>query len=141
MDQLIEFVANHWFLTLVLFSLLGLLVWTTISPGTFGAESVSPTEAIRLINHENAVLLDVRTDSEFAEGYILNAMHIPQPSLSDHIKKLDKHRSKPVIAVCRSGNRSAKACATLRKHGFERVYNLSGGIAGWQNASLPLVRK
>ncbi|VFM98766.1 MAG: Rhodanese-related sulfurtransferase [Candidatus Kentron sp. G] len=141
MDQLIEFAANHWFLTLALFTVFGLLLWTMISPGTFGAEGVSPTEAIGLINHENAIVLDVRTDSEFADGYILNAIHIPQPSLPDHIKKLDKHRSRPIIAACRSGSRSAKACAVLRKHNFERVYNLTGGVAGWQNAGLPLVRK
>lgn len=141
MDQLIEFTANHWFLTLVLLTVIGLLIGTMISPGTFGAESVSPTEAIGLINHENAVVLDVRTDSEFADGYILNAMHVPQPSLPDHVRKLDKHRSRPIIVACRSGNRSAKACAILRKHNFERVYNLGGGIVGWQNAGLPLVRK
>nr|VFJ59657.1 MAG: Rhodanese-related sulfurtransferase [Candidatus Kentron sp. DK] len=141
MDQLIEFSINHWFLTLALFSVIALLSWTMISPGTFGAEGVSPTEAIGLINHENAVILDVRTDGEFADGYILNAVHVPQSSLSDHIKRLDKYRSRPIIAACRSGNRSAKACAILRKHNFERVYNLSGGVVGWQSAGLPLVRK
>jgi len=141
MDQLIEFAINHWFLTLALFTITGILSWTMLSPGTFGAASVNPSEAITLINHENAVVLDVRTASEFSEGYILNAVHIPQPSLPNHIKKLDKYRSKPIIAACRSGSRSARACATLRKHGFERVYNLSGGITNWQSAGLPLMRK
>ncbi|MBT8420588.1 MAG: rhodanese-like domain-containing protein [Gammaproteobacteria bacterium] len=141
MEQLIEFTANHWLLTLALCTVLGVLVLTMVSPGTFGAEGVSPTDAIRLMNHENAVILDVRTDSEVSDGYILNAIHIPQTSLSDHIKKLDRYRARPIIAACRSGNRSARACAVLRKHDFERVYNLTGGVVGWQNAGLPLVRK
>nr|VFJ56651.1 MAG: Rhodanese-related sulfurtransferase [Candidatus Kentron sp. FW]VFJ63451.1 MAG: Rhodanese-related sulfurtransferase [Candidatus Kentron sp. FW] len=141
MDQLIEFAANHWFLTLALFTILGLLAWTTLAPGVFGAQRVDPVEAVRLINHEGAIVLDVRTDSEVEEGRILNAIHIPQQSLTDQIKRLDKHRAKPIIAVCRTGNRSGSACAILRKHGFERVYNLGGGIVGWQGASLPLVRK
>lgn len=141
MDQLIEFGINHWFLALALFTIIALLSWTMVSPGMFGAAGVNPSEAIRLINHENAVILDVRTDSEFTEGRILNAIHIPQPSLPDQIKKLDKYRSRPIIAACRSGSRSARACAVLRKHNFERVYNLSGGVAGWQSAGLPLVRK
>nr|VFK58233.1 MAG: Rhodanese-related sulfurtransferase [Candidatus Kentron sp. TUN]VFK59799.1 MAG: Rhodanese-related sulfurtransferase [Candidatus Kentron sp. TUN]VFK67260.1 MAG: Rhodanese-related sulfurtransferase [Candidatus Kentron sp. TUN] len=141
MDQLIEFVTNHWFLTLTLFTIIGLLAWTVAAPGILGAERVEPLEAIRLINHEGAVVLDVRTDGEIEEGRILNAIHVPQQSLPNQIKKLEKYRSKPVIAVCRTGNRSGRACAILRKQGFERVYNLGGGVVGWQSAGLPLVRK
>nr|VFJ88567.1 MAG: Rhodanese-related sulfurtransferase [Candidatus Kentron sp. LFY]VFJ92526.1 MAG: Rhodanese-related sulfurtransferase [Candidatus Kentron sp. LFY] len=140
MDQVIEFATNHWFLTLTLFTVLGLLAWITVAPGVFGSERVNPVEAVRLINHEGAVVLDVRADSEIEEGRILNAIHIPQPSLANQIKRLEKYRSKPVIAVCRTGGRSASACTMLRKHGFERVYNLGGGVVGWQSAGLPLVK-
>ena len=120
--------------------MLGLLAWVTVAPGVLGSERVNPMEAVRLINHESAIVLDVRTDSEIEDGRILNAIHIPQQSLANQIKKVEKYRSKPVIAVCRSGNRSSSACATLRKHGFERVYNLAGGVLGWQSAGLPLVK-
>nr|VFK25735.1 MAG: Rhodanese-related sulfurtransferase [Candidatus Kentron sp. MB]VFK29722.1 MAG: Rhodanese-related sulfurtransferase [Candidatus Kentron sp. MB]VFK74883.1 MAG: Rhodanese-related sulfurtransferase [Candidatus Kentron sp. MB] len=140
MDQLIEFAMNHWILSLTLVAVLGFLAWTTLAPGVFGAERIGPQEAIRLINQESAVVLDVRTDSEVEEGRILNAIHIPQQSLADQIKRVEKYRSRPIVAVCRSGSRSASACATLRKHGFERVYNLSGGVVGWQSAGLPLVK-
>jgi len=141
MGRLIEFATNHWLLTLTLFTVLGVLAWTVAAPGVLGTERINPLEAIRLINHEGAIVLDVRTDSEVEEGRILNAIHIPQQSLIDQIKRVEKYRSKPVIAVCRSGSRSASACAVLRKNGFERVYNLAGGIAGWQSAGLPIMRK
>nr|VFK11309.1 MAG: Rhodanese-related sulfurtransferase [Candidatus Kentron sp. LPFa] len=140
MDQLIEFATNHWFLTLTLFTVLGSLAWITAAPGVLGSERVNPVEAVRLINHEGAIILDVRTDSEVEEGRILNAIHIPQQSLADQIKRVEKYRAKPIIGVCRTGSRSAAACATLRKHGFERVYNLGGGVVGWQSAGLPLVK-
>lgn len=140
-QQLLEFAANHWILTLAFFTTLGFLLWTLVSPGFFGPDRVSPTEAIQLINHEGALVLDVRTDEEIAEGSIINAMHLPHATLAAQIKRLEKYRTKPIIAACRSGGRSSTACSILRKHGFERVYNLSGGVTAWRNAGLPLARK
>jgi rhodanese-related sulfurtransferase len=92
-----------------------------------------------MINHQDAVLIDVREDGEFAEGHILNAIHIPLGALSANLNRLEKYRNAPIIVGCRSGNRSAHACRLLKKKGFENVYNLHGGILAWQNANLPVV--
>jgi rhodanese-related sulfurtransferase len=141
MERLPEFASNHWGLMLALTGILAALVGTFVYPRIQGIRKVTPLDATQMINREEAVVLDVRGDAEFNEGHILNSLHIPMKYLSEQMRKLEKHRSRPIITACRSGQQSAGACAMLRKHGFERVYNLSGGILAWQNASLPLTKK
>ena len=90
---------------------------------------------------EDAVVLDVRSIAEFKDGHIVNSVNIPLNGLGNNIKQLEKHRNKPIIAVCRSGSRSGAACSLLRKNGFENVKNLRGGIMAWESANLPVKRK
>jgi rhodanese-related sulfurtransferase len=96
--------------------------------------------ATQMINQQNALVLDIRQDNEYVGGHIINATHIPLSHLKDRLGELEKHKNKPVIAVCRSGHRSSGACVTLKKAGFESVYNLSGGVLAWESANLPLTK-
>ncbi len=136
-----EFAANHWELFLALALILGLLLKSLFGEKLQGYQSVDPIEAIGLINHQDAVVLDVRTDKEYSQGHILNSIHMPLGSLKNRMTELEKHKRKHIIVGCRSGQRSAGACGQLRKQGFEHVYNLRGGLMGWQNANLPLTKK
>lgn len=82
---------------------------------------------------KDAVILDVRTEEEFIEGYIPNAKNIDiykGQGFLDEIEKLDK--SKNYYVYCRSGARSAQACALMKQQGFENAYNLMGGITDWE---------
>ncbi|MGD2084341.1 MAG: rhodanese-like domain-containing protein, partial [Chromatiales bacterium] len=54
---------------------------------------------------------------------------------------LKKFKNRPIVVSCRSGAQSATACRQLRKEGFERVYNLHGGILAWESANLPVSHK
>lgn len=81
---------------------------------------------------KNSVILDVRTEEEFVEGYIPTAKNIDiykGQGFLDEIEKLDK--SKNYYVYCRSGARSAQACALMNQQGFENAYNLMGGITDW----------
>ncbi len=81
---------------------------------------------------KNAVILDVRTEEEFIEGYIPTATNIDiykGQGFLDEIEKLDK--SKNYYVYCRSGARSAQACALMKQQGFDNAYNLMGGITDW----------
>ena len=98
-------------------------------------------EATQLINHHDALILDVREDQEYAGGHVPSSKHIPLRQLSGRIQELEKFRDKPIIAVCRSGARSGHGCSVLRKNGFEQVYNLNGGMSAWQQANMPVERK
>lgn len=139
MEQLAEFMGNHPALFAALGVVLGLLIWTTLQLG--GSHNLSPTDMTRLINQSEAVVLDVRSDAEFESGHIVGAIHVVDTQLESAMGRLQKYKSRPLIATCRSGQRAAAVCSKLRKAGFEQVYNLRGGIAAWEGASLPLTRK
>lgn len=119
----------------------GLLIWPMLQGKVSGAREVGTLEATQLINHRNALLVDVREDKEYAEGHIPNARHIPLGALPKRLKELEAAKSRPIVMNCRSGARSASACGILRKNGFEEVYNLRGGIKAWQQAGLPIEKK
>jgi rhodanese-related sulfurtransferase len=116
----------------------GMLLASFLRPGGKG---ISVTEATLLINREDAVVVDVRETSEWSSGHIPNARHIALGQLNQRLGELEKIKSKPVIVCCASGNRSSSACGTLKKAGFERVFNLSGGIRAWSDAGLPTTAK
>jgi rhodanese-related sulfurtransferase len=140
MEQVIEFATNHAVLVGAFALVLLALVWNLIAdPG--GKNAVDPMGATALINHEDAVVLDVRSMAEYKDGHIVNAINIPLNGLGNNLKQLEKHRDKPILAVCRSGSRSGAACSLLRKHGFENAKNLRGGMMAWESANLPVRRK
>ena len=81
----------------------------------------------------NAVVLDVRTDAEVAEGIIPNAIQINIYEGQGFVYKLEElDKSKNYYVYCRSGNRSGQACAIMNQLGFENAYNLVGGILEWK---------
>lgn len=139
-EQLLEFAGNHILLVSAFAIVLSALIWNlAANPG--GKNAVDPLTATAMINHDDAVVLDVRSMAEFKDGHIVNSVNIPLNGLGNNIKQLEKHRGKPIVAVCRSGSRSGSACNLLRKNGFENVKNLRGGIMAWESANLPVQRK
>jgi rhodanese-related sulfurtransferase len=103
-------------------------------------DAVSPQQAVLLVNRENAVIVDVREESEFAAGHLPAARNIPLKDIESRSSELKKFIKRPLIVVCQTGNRSRNALAALRKAGFERVVNLDGGIAAWTQAGQPVSR-
>lgn len=117
----------------------GMLLWQTFS--NVGVRPLSPQEATLLMNREDALVIDVRDIIEWSGGHVSSARHLMLAQLEAKLSELDKFKTRPLIICCQSGARSALACRTLKKHGFEQVYNLSGGIAAWREAGLPLTTK
>lgn len=109
--------------------------------GAGGVPSLSATEAVALINRSNALVLDVRSESEFAGGHIVDAKHIPLDTLAERLNQIKKYQEKPILVNCQRGMRSAKACEILRKAEFKQVHNLQGGLEAWLEAKLPVVKE
>jgi rhodanese-related sulfurtransferase len=139
MAQLLEFAGNHLLLVGALFVVLAALATSFYTGG--GKNNIEPQAATLLINHEDAVVVDVRPMADFTQGHIVNSLNIPINGFANQIGTLDKHKSRPIILSCRSGNQSQMAARQLRKAGFEQVYNLRGGIMAWQSANLPVSHK
>jgi len=141
MEQLIEFAGNHLFLVGAFVVVLALVIKAEYEHQSGRANQMDPTAAIRLMNNDEAVVLDMREAADFNNGHIKNAKNIPFTSLKGQLDNLVKDREKPVLAYCRSGNVSGKACRVLKSSGFSNVHNLAGGILSWQDANLPLTKK
>lgn len=133
--QLGEFIVANWTLFLALVSILAALAWTYYGPSA--VKGVGAAEAIRLMNHSDAVVVDVRTDKEYQEGHIMSSLHIPLGVIENRVSELQGYKNTPLVMVCRTGARSGQAATKLKKLGFEQVYNISGGMLAWQSANLP----
>jgi len=99
-------------------------------------EEISPVAAEQLFNKQQAIILDVREDSEWKEQHIPGAIHIPLGQLSERLTELKQYKDSPIIAQCRSGRRSAQASDVLKSAGFSKVYNMEGGLNAWDKAGL-----
>lgn len=133
------FLQQNWMLVAVAVVSGAMLAWSFIGGKLSGIEEADTLKATRLYN-DDALVLDVREDKEFAAGHIPKARHIPLGQLSGRLQELEKFKAKPILVTCRSGQRSARACRLLKKSGFETVYNQAGGIVAWQRANLPVAK-
>ncbi|MES9856939.1 MAG: rhodanese-like domain-containing protein [Sedimenticola sp.] len=139
MELYIEFIKQEWILFASLAAVCGLLIQNLLSGGA--KNNLEPSAATEMINHEDAVVVDVRPINDFSQGHIIGALNIPLGSLKNQLGQLGKKKQKPVIVSCRSGSQSATACKQLSSAGFENVYNLKGGMMAWSSAGLPISRK
>jgi rhodanese-related sulfurtransferase len=140
MERIPEFIGNHLFLVSLFAALLLMLLWNLFGAGLTGVREVTPADATLLINREGALVLDVRTAEEFGAGHILGAFNVPLAELEARRAELERHRERPVIAVCGNGSLAGRAVRLLRGAGFARAIGLRGGLAAWQGAHLPLTR-
>jgi len=141
MAQLIEFAGNNRIMVAALLVILTLILKTEIGLKLNNVPQLNVNDAVRLMNDDDVVILDVRESSEYSAGHIRDSIHIPIGALSKRVNELEKYKNKKILAYCRSGNRSNTACRTLSKQGFENVNNMSGGVISWSAANLPLSKK
>jgi rhodanese-related sulfurtransferase len=133
----LNFLLDNWYLVLAAAVSGGLLLWPTLARNASGA-GVSTAEAVRLINREKAVLIDVCEPAEFAAGHVAGARNIPLAALEAGHKQLPSNKALPLVVVCPTGTRAARAAGMLRKLGYENAKPLSGGFAAWREANLPV---
>lgn len=131
-----KFFVDNWILLLVAFASGAMLVWPLVRRGG-GSLSVGTAEAVRLINREKGVLIDVSEPAEFAAGHASGARSVPLGKL-EGAKEVPSNKTLPLVLLCASGARSSRAAAQLRKAGHEKAFSLAGGTAAWRDAGLPI---
>jgi len=134
--NLLNFLIESWYLVLVAIVSGGLLLWPMIKGAAYGGK-INVTEAVRLINREKGVLIDVSEPAEFASAHAAGSRSVPLKALETS-NNLPKNKALPLVIVCPSGTRSVRAAATLKKLGFENPQVLAGGLAAWREANMPL---
>jgi rhodanese-related sulfurtransferase len=131
----LSFILDNWYLFAIAIASGAMLLWPTLSGGVGGGR-VSAVDAVRLINREKAVLIDISDPAEYAAGHAVGAKSVPLASLETS-RDLPKNKSLPVVVVCPTGARAPRAVAVLKKLGFENSTALAGGLAAWRAANLP----
>jgi rhodanese-related sulfurtransferase len=131
-----DFIVQNWYLFAMAIVSGGMLAWPAIA-GAGGGAKVSAADAVRLINREKAVLIDVSEPAEFAAAHPVGARSVPLAGL-EASRDLPKNKSLPLLVVCPTGSRAPRAVAMLKKLGFENAQVLAGGLSGWRAANLPV---
>lgn len=127
-------------LSLLLAALTVAIIVNEILRLTRGFKTLRPAEATALINRENALVIDLRAIADFEKGHIPGSKNVLMSQFDPENKQLAPAKALPVVLVCKTGQTANDAAKRLRKAGFSQVFVLDGGITGWQQADLPLVK-
>jgi rhodanese-related sulfurtransferase len=140
MEKLPEYIANHpWLVGMAALAALLVLVYEIrVRRDSFAA--ISPQDLIRLQN-QGALVLDIRKPEDHAAGHIAGSRQMDSHELVKAGDNLKKYKEKPVVVYCYSGSTGASAARVLNGQGFTQVFNLRGGISGWQSENLPIARE
>lgn len=141
-QQVQQFAANHTIMVVAWVALVIAVLLNLYKGATSKIKVVENAQATLLINNQDAVILDVRSDDEFRKGHIIESLHIlPSEIKTNKTHAIEKYKTYPVIVVDANGLTAQGLANSLVKQGFSQVYALKDGIAGWRVASLPLVKK
>lgn len=139
MQELTIFIAHHPLLFgLAVFAIL-LLILIEIVRQKGRTFNINTLRATQLMNHQNAVVIDIRAKDTYRKGHIIDAISLPAKELAETSKKLEKYKSKPIIIVCGAGIESQKIATKLIKDGYN-AHSLSGGMRVWCDENLPVVK-
>ena len=137
-QDFLQFVIQYWYLWTLFFALLALVVWFESRTVVGGVIKLDSASLVHLMNRDNATVIDIRDENNYKSGHIVGAVNIPAADFAAKTKKLQKFKAKPVALVCAQGISSMKVAQGLKKEGFEKIYSLKGGMAGWKSAGLPV---
>lgn len=140
MQDLTIFINNHPMLSLATAIVFVLLVIVELLRNKRQGFQLTPVQTTQMINHDHAVIVDIRPNEVYRKGHILDAQSWTVKDLKENTKKLEKLKNKPIILVCHVGGESQKVAALLIKQGYN-AYSLAGGMRAWNEAQMPLIKE
>jgi rhodanese-related sulfurtransferase len=138
----ISFNSSTVFLVTMLF--LGVILFSSINLVYGKYTSIDVATANDMItggSYPNLIILDVRTQSEYDEGHLENAVLIPITELESRIDEILQYKDTEIIVYCKVGGRSAQASSILDSNNFTKVFNVLGGITAWESAGYPVIHE
>jgi rhodanese-related sulfurtransferase len=133
-----DFVVQHIGLVALFVASGIMLVWPELSRLIGSSNEIGTLEATRLMNQGSTLVLDVGDEKDFAAGHLPRARNVPVRDLAGRLEEIARFKEKTVIVSARSNVQAAAAVRALKRAGFKTVYQLKGGLAEWQKASLPV---
>ena len=132
------FLIDYWYFSVPLFFFLFLFAYSEMNKG---GTKIEPNELTRLVNKENAILIDLRKREDYENGHIMTALNYPHQEFDNQMHELDKFKERPIILVCDMGRNSANIGEKLKKAEFKRTFRLNGGMMTWMQENLPVIQK
>ena len=141
MQEIMQFIGRNPILCIGWLALFAAVLYTTFKGVASKVKVISRGEATRLINKEDAVVVDLRQRDDFRKGHIAGAVNLlPGEIKANNVGELVKRKSTPIIVVDGTGLQAQTPANELVKAGFEKVFVLKDGVSGWVGENLPLVR-
>ena len=137
MELILRFALEQWVLITALFVCIIMLIRNESQKS---GPAVSPQEAIKIVNKESGLFLDLRDSREFKDGHIVGASNIPFNKLAQQLSHIEKFKDQPIILVCKMGHQSGTGCKQLKSEGFQKVFKMTGGMFEWENLQLPTTK-
>ncbi|NQZ22404.1 MAG: rhodanese-like domain-containing protein [Colwellia sp.] len=142
MDQLITFAGNHTLLSAAWTAIVVMIIIITIRIQMSPIKKISTQELTFLVNRQEGVIVDIRTEKEFKASRIIDSKNLVKEKVTNNdFATLENYKDKPIIVVCTAGITAATVASQMLKAGFTKVSLLKGGMNSWVNAGLPLVKK
>jgi rhodanese-related sulfurtransferase len=138
MELFLEFLSQQWTLAA---ALLAVVVMLILHEARKSGPSLSPQQAINLVNGEEGVFLDLRDSADYKKGHIMGAINIPATKLPSRVVELEKYKDKPIVVVCKMGQQAGTAGKQLKAADYGQVYKMTGGMMEWGNLQLPMVTR
>ncbi len=142
MQQLTEFIIHHWiWVSILALAIIALIVIEIRNPNrASGNSQLTAEQVVALVNHEKAVIIDIRTEEQFQNGHVINAISIPASRADTLLMHLKKYKQRSIILVCALGTQAPKLVAQLQQAGLKKIYILAGGMRAWKSASMPIIK-
>ncbi len=133
--EFFTFISEQYLLVGVLLVLIYVFIW---NEKRRGGKTFSSHQVVRMMNNDEAVLVDVRDLAEYEQGHIANALHLPHGKVQERWEELLPHKEKTVILVDKMGQHAGTVGSFLNTKEFN-VGRLGGGMSEWQGQNLPVV--
>lgn len=133
MERYLEFVLNHYILSLALAVVTYMLIQEFIDTAFKKHNAISPLIAVTKMNEGGTVVVDVREPDEFSPSHIEDAINLPLSKIPNDLSKIVAYKDKAILLTCQNGSRSASAAKLLSKAGYEQIFVITGGMQAWEN--------
>ena len=138
MQEVIAFLSQNWPMSSALIIVFFLILLNEIQFLRTKGKEVSPQAAVRLINHDNAIVIDLRDSESYKKSHIIDAIQASPEEFDKN--KMNKYKEKTLILVCDKGLKAAALATKLRGQGYKNPVVLSGGMTAWHTAQLPILK-
>ena len=129
-------IIDNWYLFFIALASGGMLLAPLVREAAGG--TLTPANAVLLINREKAVVIDVSEPEEFAAGHVGGAKNVPLAQLEERLPMVVKNKALPLVLVCAKGARAQRAVGVAQKLGYDKAQALAGGMKAWRDASMPV---